>query len=423
MNKIFYGWYIVAASVGMNFYLTMAFGLGFNVFFLPILREFGWTRALTSGAFSLRAVESGLLAPIIGFLVDRWGPRVVILWGVILGGAGMIMLGFINSLFTFYAAFLLASLGMTGAGHGVSWVAAVAHWFHRMRGRALGLAMLGPVVGGPFVVVVAILEGMIGWRVATIVLGLGLWAVGIPLALIARPRPEPYGYLPDGDTLDEVSSRESKLKTSVPEEYSGGFTVAQAVRTQEFWVISSLFAAMFVGISGLMVHLIPMLEDQNYSSAQAASLLGLMFFLSGIGRIASGSLADMIDYRIVLGGLIGFQMVGLLILVLVGPGQFWLATIFALVFGIGFGGTIPLRPFLIMEIFGARAFGALQGLVQVGAIGAGVVGPVFYGWIFDTKGSYDIAIYATLATILITIPLTYMLKKNHGAAVTTALCH
>jgi MFS family permease len=420
MNKIFYGWYIVAASVGMNFYLTMAFGLGFNVFFLPILREFGWTRALTSGAFSLRAVESGLLAPIIGFLVDRWGPRVVILWGVILGGAGMIMLGFINSLFTFYAAFLLASLGMTGAGHGVSWVAAVAHWFHRMRGRALGLAMLGPVVGGPFVVVVAILEGMIGWRVATIVLGLGLWAVGIPLALIARPRPEPYGYLPDGDTLDEVSSRESKLKTSVPEEYSGGFTVAQAVRTQEFWVISSLFAAMFVGISGLMVHLIPMLEDQNYSSAQAASLLGLMFFLSGIGRIASGSLADMIDYRIVLGGLIGFQMVGLLILVLVGPGQFWLATIFALVFGIGFGGTIPLRPFLIMEIFGARAFGALQGLVQVGAIGAGVVGPVFYGWIFDTKGSYDIAIYATLATILITIPLTYMLKKNHGAAVTTA---
>jgi MFS family permease len=420
MSKVFYGWYIVAASVGMNFYLTMAFGLGFNVFFLPILREFGWTRALTSGAFSLRAVESGLLAPIIGFLVDRWGPRVVILWGVILGGAGMIMLGFINSLFTFYAAFLLASLGMTGAGHGVSWVAAVAHWFHRMRGRALGLAMLGPVVGGPFVVVVAILEGMIGWRVATIVLGLGLWAVGIPLALIARPRPEPYGYLPDGDTLDEVSSRESKLKTSVPEEYSGGFTVAQAVRTQEFWVISSLFAAMFVGISGLMVHLIPMLEDQNYSSAQAASLLGLMFFLSGIGRIASGSLADMIDYRIVLGGLIGFQMVGLLILVLVGPGQFWLATIFALVFGIGFGGTIPLRPFLIMEIFGARAFGALQGLVQVGAIGAGVVGPVFYGWIFDTKGSYDIAIYATLATILITIPLTYMLKKNHGAAVTTA---
>ena len=419
MKKVFYGWYIVAASVAMNFYLTMAFGLGFNVFFLPILREFGWTRALTSGAFSLRAVESGLLAPVIGFLVDRWGPRVVILWGVILGGAGMIMLGFVNSLLTFYAAFLIASLGMNGAGHGVSWVAAVAHWFHRLRGRALGLAMLGPVAGGPFVVVVALLEGMIGWRVATIVLGLGLWAVGIPLALIARPRPEPYGYLPDGDTPEEASARETEMKSSATEEHPGGFTAAEALRAREFWIIVSLFAAMFVGISGLMVHLIPMLEDQDYSSAQAATLLGLMFFLSGIGRIASGSLADMIDFRLVLGGLIGFQIVGLLVLVLVGPGQFWLAAIFALFFGIGFGGTIPLRPFLIMEIFGARAFGALQGLVQVGAIGSGVVGPVFYGWIFDSTGSYDIAIFATLSTTLITIPLTYVLKKNHGVVSST----
>jgi MFS family permease len=419
MSKVFYGWYIVAASVGMNFYLTMAFGLGFNVFFLPILREFGWTRALTSGAFSLRAVESGLLAPIIGFLVDRWGPRVVILWGVILGGAGMIMLGFINSLFTFYAAFLLASLGMTGAGHGVSWVAAVAHWFHRMRGRALGIAMLGPVIGGPFVVVVALLEGLIGWRTATISLGVGMWIVGIPLALIARPRPEPYGYLPDGDPPKAAPAQQTEEQGSAQDFEFTGFTVAQAVKTREFWVLSSLFAAMFMGISGLMVHLIPMMEDQNYSSAQAASLLGLMFFLSGIGRIASGSLADMIDYRIVLGGLIGFQIVGLLILSAVGPGQFWLAAIFALVFGIGFGGTIPLRPFLIMEMFGARAFGALQGLVQVGAIGAGVVGPVFYGWIFDTKGSYDIAIYATISTILMTIPLTYMLKKNHESVIST----
>ena len=124
----------------------------------------------------------------------------------------------------------------------------------------------------------------------------------------------------------------------------------------------------------------------------------------------------MIDYRLVLGGLIGFQIVGLLLLVAVGPGQIWLTAVFALVFGIGFGGTIPLRPFLIMEIFGARAFGALQGLVQVGAIGAGVVGPVFYGWIFDTTGSYDLAIFATLATILITIPLTYMLKKTNRVA-------
>lgn len=372
MSRIFYGWYIVAASVGLNFYLTVVFGLGFNVFFLPILREFGWSRALTSGAFSLRAVEAGLLAPVVGFLVDRWGPRIVILLGVIFGGAGMVMLGYVNSLSSFYIAFLIASLGMTGAGHGVSWVTSVANWFKRRRGRALGVAMLGPVVGGPFVVVIALLENLIGWRIATIMLGVGLWIVGIPLAMVARSRPEPYGYLPDGDAPDTVSESvvEEVLELD-PEEDSNGLTVSQASRTREFWVIVLLFALMFVGISGLMVHLIPLLEDQSYSAAQAASLLGLMFLLSGIGRIGSGVLADKFDYRLVLGGLIGFQLVGLLLLIAIGPGQIWLAALFALIFGIGFGGTIPLRPFLIMEIFGARAFGALQGLVQVGAISAG----------------------------------------------------
>ena len=261
MRKVFYGWYIVAASIGINFYITVAFGLGFNVFFLPVLREFGWTRALTSGAFSLRALESGFLTPVIGFLVDRWGPRIVILWGVILAGAGMIMMGYINSLLTFYIAFLIASLGVTGAGHGVSWVAAVANWFQRLRGRALGISMLGPVIGGPFLVVIALLEQVIGWRTATIILGIGLWIVGIPLAMVARPRPEPYGYLPDGDKPKASASGEGDIPGVATEVSSNGLTVAQAMRIQDFWVLLFLFALMFVGISGLMIHLIPLLED------------------------------------------------------------------------------------------------------------------------------------------------------------------
>ncbi|MFH1560431.1 MAG: MFS transporter [Chloroflexota bacterium] len=416
MRKVFYGWYIVAASVGLNFYLTAAFGVGFNVFFLPILHEFGWTRALTSGAFSLRQLESGLLAPVIGFLVDRWGPRMVILISVVFGGAGMVMMGYANSLWTFYIAFLIASLGMGGAGHGVSWSVAVANWFQRLRGRALGIAMLGPVVAGPFVVVVAIMEGMLGWRIAIIILGVGLWIVGIPLALVARSRPEPYGYLPDGAAPGETDTGETEVPRLAFEGASSGLTVAQAVHTRDFWALTVLFAIMFVGISGLMVHLIPLLEDMNYSSAQAAGIVGLLFLLSGVGRIGTGVLADMVDFRIILGGLIACQIVGLLLLSVVGSSQTWLLCIFALVFGIGFGGTIPLRPFLIMQLFGARAFGSLQGLVQCGAIGVGVVGPVYYGWVFDTTGSYDLAIYATLATVVAAIPLMYLLRKPQEVA-------
>ena len=419
MRKVFYGWYIVAASVALNFYLSIVFFQGFQVFFLPILHEFGWSRALTSGAFSLRQLESGLLAPGIGFLVDKWGPRSVILAGVVIGGVGMIMMGFINSLWTFYAAFLLASLGTSGSSHGVSWSVAVANWFDRLRGRALGIAMMGPVVGGPFVVVVAILNGYMGWRPAIILLGIGLLIVGVPLAMVARPRPELYGLLPDGDTQRRTDDSQTASWPSSYQGASDGMTVAQAVGTREFWLLMVLFASMFMGISGLMVHLIPMMEDMGYTSEQAAAILGVMFLLSGIGRAGAGFLADVLDFVTVMGGLIAFQVVGLLLLGFMGPGQLWLVGLFLLLFGIGFGGTIPLRPFLMMRIFGPHSFGALQGLVQGGAIGAGMVGPVFYGWVFDTRGSYDLAIYASIVTILITLPLLAFLRRPRTPAWST----
>ena len=404
-RRIFYGWYIVAGSVAMNFYLSVVFFQGFQVFFLPILNEFGWTRALTSGAFSLRQLESGLLAPVIGFLVDRWGPRVIILLGVIIGGGGMVWMAYIDSVWTFYIVFMVASLGVSGASHGVSWSVAVANWFRRLRGRALGIAMLGPVVGGPFVVTVAVIEEWLGWRVAILLLGVGVWVVGIPLSLLARSFPEKYGYLPDGDTRagDYDEDEEGDFE---------GIGVAEAVRTRDFWVITVLFGAQFIGISGLFVHLIPLLQDIDYSASQAAGILGLVFLLSGIGRIGAGTLADTVDYRLVMSALIIFQVVALGLLTLVsGPSDFWLVVLYSFLFGIGFGGAIPLRPFLIMQIFGSRAFGALQGLVQGGAIGAGMAGPVFYGWIFDTRESYNIAIYATILLTLVALPLLYLLPK------------
>jgi MFS family permease len=407
---VFYGWYIVAASVAINFYLSIVFFQGFQVFFLPILQEFGWTRALTSGAFSLRQLESGLLAPIMGFMVDRWGPRIVILIGVILGGVGMIMLSYVNSLWSFYLAFLLASLGVSGASHGVSWAVAVANWFSRLQGRALGIAMLGPVVGGPFVVLVAVMDENLGWRTALFILGIGLWVVGIPLALVARSDPYSYGYLPDGDTADPIGKTENIA--GFLEQETSGFTVVEALKTRDFWCLLFLFAAFFIGVSGLMVHLIPLLQDLDYSATEAAGVVGLIFLLSGIGRVGAGTLADMIGYRKIILFLIFSEIISLLLLVRVEPSQPWLLGAFSLLFGIGFGGTIPLRPFLIMRMFGSRSFGAIQGMVQGGAIGAGVLGPVLYGWVFDHTNSYDLAIYASIFTIIAGIPALYLLKEH-----------
>lgn len=408
--RIFYGWYIVAASVTMNFYLSLVFFQGFQAFFLPISEEFHWDRATTSGAFSLRQLESGIVVPLLGFTVDRLGPRTVILCSVLVTGAGMVLMSYITNLWMFYGAFMVISLGASGASHAISWPVAIVNWFQRLRGLALGLACMGPVVSGPFVVTMAMLENAVGWRDAVRLLGLGVWLIGVPLALMVRSEPRRYGYLPDGDPPDEQKPERAVADRAIASEIAGGLSASQAIRTRGFWLLLLVLGLQFVGLSGLSVHLIPLLEDVGYSSTQAASILGLVFLLSGIGRFGSGIVSDWIDRRLVLAGLLTSQVAAALSLTQIGPSAFWHAGLFALFYGVGFGGTIPLRSLLIGDLFGSRAFGAIQGLIQGGAVAAGVFGPVFFGRVFDVTHSYNLALYISSAISAVAIPATFLLR-------------
>jgi len=407
--RIFYGWYIVAACVTLNFYLSLVFFQGFQAFFLPISQEFHWDRATTSGAFSLRQLESGLLAPLLGFIVDRWGARNVILTSVLVTGAGMILLSFVTNLWMFYGAFLVISMGASGASHGISWPVAIVNWFQRLRGRALGLACMGPVVSGPFLVTMAMLESALGWRDAVRLLGFGLCLIGVPLALIVRSEPKRYGFLPDGDPPQEHEAGRKVYDPAIAGESDGGLSVGQAVRTRGFWLLLLVLGLQFIGLSGLSVHLIPLLEDFGYSSTQAASILGLVFLLSGIGRFGSGIASDWIDRRVVVAALLAFQVVAALSLTQISHSALWQAVLFSLFYGVGFGGMIPLRSLLIGDLFGSRAFGAIQGLIQGGAIAGGVFGPVFFGRVFDVTHSYHLALYISSAISAAAIPAAFLL--------------
>ena len=407
-KKPFYGWFIVAASVAMNCYLSIAFFQGFQVFFLPMVKEFQWSRAATSGAFSLRQLENGILAPLVGFLVQRWVARKVIFAGVLIGGIGLMSIGRINSLLAFYVTFTIASIGVSGPSHGVSWPVVVSNWFNRLRGRALGIATMGPVIGGPFVVLAALLNDWLGWRSAIMVLGLGMLIVGLPLSLVARSHPEPYGYHPDGDVepaMDPV------VNSGVATEPTGVTTI-QAIKTKHFWIIALIFGGQFLAISGLHVHFIPLIEDMNYTTAQAAALFGVVFFLSGIGRLLAGSLADIIDYRIILGGLLMFQFVSFVLLTQTQSGELLLLIVFCLIHGIGFGGTIPLRPFVLARLFGRGSQAAILGLLQGVSIGTSVFGPIFYGWIFDVTDSYLYAMVTSGLIVALVLPFVLTLPKD-----------
>ena len=411
--RIFYGWYIVIASVLSNAYLSTAFFQGFSVFFLPIVNEFGWTRAQTSVAFSLRQLEIGILAPLMGFLVDRLGGRKVIIICMVISGFGLVLMSRINSLWSFYVTFALISVGVSGASHGISWPTVVAAWFNRLRGRALGFTFLGPVVGAPAIILVVLLEQAVGWRLSVLYLGIGIWLIGIPLGALARSKPTDYGYLPDGDLPNEDTKNaladKNLLEDSPDDHMMTGQTATMALRSKAFWLLVGLYGLHGVGLSGFFVHQIPFFEHIGFSTAQSAMTVSVMFTASGIGRLSAGFLMDLIDWRIIMLVVMVTQTLDMFALIYVS--EYWHALVFSVIMGIGFGATIPSRPILVGKYFGMRAYGTIQGLLQGSAIASGVAGPIIMGWVFDQYLSYNPAIVGFTALIALTIPVILLCRN------------
>ena len=150
---IFFGWYLVAASVLANTIFSAAFFQGFGVLIIPIERTFGWDRWVISSAMSLRQLQSGVVSPTVGLLLDRFSARKLIFWSAVISGAGFIGLGFANGLLTFFLFFVVICLGAAGVSHAVTWPVIISRWFRRNRGLAIGLAVMGPIFGTPLVIV------------------------------------------------------------------------------------------------------------------------------------------------------------------------------------------------------------------------------------------------------------------------------
>ena len=196
--KVFYGWYIVGASLLIDLYISGGVSLGFTAVFEPIAKEFGWSYTQISLAVSLQGLEVGILAPLAGFLVDRWGPRRMVFGGALIVSLGLMLLSRVSSLGMFYGAFALIAIGMSACS-GTVLMTAVANWFRRKAGIATGIALSGVGLGGLMVPLVTMLVDTFTWQTAMFSFGLGMLAIGLPLSLLLRHRAEQYGYRPDGE--------------------------------------------------------------------------------------------------------------------------------------------------------------------------------------------------------------------------------
>jgi nitrate/nitrite transporter NarK len=405
-RRIFFGWYMVAASVVTNTIFSAAYFQGFGVLILPIERTFGWDRWVISAAMSLRQLESGIISPAVGFLLDRFSARRLIFWSALISGVGFIGLGFTTGIVTFFLCFVVISLGASGVSHAVTWPVIISRWFRRNRGLATGLAVTGPIFGSPIVILNTQIEETYGWRI--VLFGYGaLVLVGVTLiSMLVRDRPEPYGLRPDGDPPEEGASIEHstgplRRRTDV------GLTLHAVFRTKEFWLFTSYLSGTFAVNSAVQGHMIPYFQqDIGLTAAWAAVVMSMVFIISGIGRIGGGYLLDRMDYRLVLAVVAAMMGIGLLYLQVVAVKTVWGTLPFALMFGVSFGCLVPMRGAVGSIMFGTRAIGGILGLLQGGPIAAGVIGPLVMGLIFDLHGNYSAAIWGLIAISALMVPLS-----------------
>lgn len=391
-------------------YTSGALWQGFGAFFDPIVEHFGWSRATTSAAISLQRTESGMVSPFVGYFIDRFGPRKVMLAGILVTGFGFILLGRINSLWQFYAAFTLITLGMS-FGTWMVVTTTVANWFVALRTKALALTSAGSALGGLLVPVVIWLIATTDWRTGLIVIGVGFWLVGIPASLVMRRRPEDHGLLPDGrdpDTLDDGAPSGDGTATTAPRNTEASFTVRQALATRAFWQMA---LAMGFGqlVMSASIHQIPAITSFGFSRETAGLVMLTVSLMSLAGRIGSGVVGDKLDKRKVIAAAFACQLIGTVIfantstpLHLVGFVFFW---------GVGFGASIPIRFALLADYFGRTHFGSVMGIMMTVSTIFGVVGPVFVGWMFDVRGNYRDPFMILSLTVLIAIPLVLGLHR------------
>lgn len=413
-GRIFYGWWIVSACATLNFYIGGVFFYGYQAFFDPIKDTFGWSRTAMSFAHTLQRLEGGIAAPIVGFLFDRVGPRKLMLFGVTVAGLGFILLSRVNSLWAYYLCFMVVSIGFSTGSTAVA-MATIANWFIKKRTRALALMLTGFGLSGALVPVMVWLIDQSGWRDTMFFMGIVLWLIGIPIALLMRHRPEQYGLLPDGETPQaEGSATEESNAIAKPSGVEAwppeiDFTAREALRTRAFWFISLTYSIQVLASSAIFVHLITYLTTLDISRSIGALAVTGMTLTSLVGRLGFGWLGDIRDKRHLLVVTLSLQCIGVLILAnITSP---WHLIPFLIAYSPAYGGPIPLRPAIIGEYFGRTSFGAIQGIMMTVTVIGGLIGPIFAGWMCDVTGSYRLAFVILAFTSLAAIPVILAAKR------------
>ena len=407
--RVFYGWWVVAALCAIMFLSAGPAFYAMGVFVVPFQDEFGWSRGQISVALSLAALISGLFGPVTGVLVGRVGARRLMGVGGVMMGVSLGLLGLTRSLAYFYAMFMVMA-AWRSAIMIVPVGAVVANWFDRRRGLALGLTTAGIGLGGlVFAPLAALLIDAVGWQATFFIEGGLIVAVMAPLAMfVIRQHPSEMGLLPDD--AEEVIARRTGEGAA-----GDGWSLGEALRTPTFFVVSAAFSLAFATLGAVLIHVVPFLEDQGFSSAKAGLILGCVSGIGVVGKIASGYLADRVSPRPVTAGVFLMQAVGLAVLLQSG-GSVLGVVVFALVFGYSMGAVVALQPMMAVHCFGMASIATILGAMVAVTSAFNALGPITAGLVYDATGAYSIIFIAYIVVDCLAAALIYFMGQQPARA-------
>ena len=405
-SRLFYGYIIVLLA----FFIMVVVGgtmFAFGVFFTPLSDDFGWTRALTSGAFSLFMVVHGLLSIVVGRLTDRFSPRVVMTLCGSFIGLGYLLMSQISSVWHLYLFYgVIIGVGMGGGF--IPQLSTVARWFVRRRGLMTGIAIAGIGVGTMIIPTLANwLISDYGWRTSYAVIGFIVLAVIVSAAQFLRRDPAQIGQLPYGHSEVQKEGLISKVRE---------FSLKEAMCTRQFWLVCVAYLGFGLFLQAIMVHIVPHTLELGISSAAAANVLVVIGGLSILGKVAIGAAADRMGSKLAL--IIGFVLATAALGWLLIAKEMWMLYLFAAIFGIAYGGISALVSPLVADLFGLRSHGVIFGVVIFLFAMGGALGPVLAGGIFDVSGSYGWAFLTCTAVSAIGLILTVFLTPTKTSCVT-----
>ena len=405
--RIFYGYVIIAISL-----LIQLIGLGtfhtYGIFFKELQLEFGWSRAVLSGAHSLCFSLGGFLSIVVGRLSDRFGPRFVMAICGFFFGLGILLMSQLNTVWQLYLFYgVVVGIGMSVFN--VVPLSMVVRWFVKKRGIMSGIVKVGAGLG--MLIMPAVASGLIpafGWRSSYIILGVITLVSLISLAQFLRRDPAQMHLLPDGEEQTVADGSDSM---------GSGLSLREAIHIRQFWLLCAAYmTVLFCGLA-IPVHIAPHAMDLGISVTKAAGVLSTIGGVSIIGRIVMGATSDKIgDKRTMI---ICFIMLLISLLWLQLAGELWSLYLFAVLYGFTHGGIFALISPTVAGLFGTRSHGVILGVVLFSGTLGGAIGAVLTGYIFDVTQSYRLAFW--LLTVVITLGLILMaiLKTTDVSGIVT----